>query len=203
MRRSAWTPERSGVLALSGSAIEELAGEATDLWASAPDPERVVVLDRLLQRIPRQLEEVVRRCVLAGESQASVAHDLDLHQPYVAYLVGHAQERLRLVAGLGVDLVPSEVEARLLRARESPAVAVLVSTYWREHTIAAARREAGMGVTDGRCRLLYGAWRRHASLHEVARAVDAINGWQGVRPGRRRAGDPPIDLASSGGPDDE
>lgn len=170
-------PKRSGLVGRDGAAIENLSADPTEAWAHAPDPEQVQVLDRLLQRIPARYAEAVRRVALEGVTQVEVARDTGISQPSVWLRLRRAHARLRSVAALGVDLTPEEVRARLLRAGEALAVAVLVSTYWREHTLIAARYAAGMMYEQARDCLDHGAWTRRPELADIAEAVRQMRTW--------------------------
>lgn len=174
-RRTPWRPTRSGLLP-QGEAIENLGGDAEDAWAPAPDEDAKRTLERLLQRIPSHLAQPLRLCKLEGVSQRRAGHVLGISQSGVHGRLQAAQARLRLVASLGVDLIPGEVEALLLQSGEAPEVATTVAAYWREH------RTSACGVPQstawGRIELFVALRAgRSGPVGEVARAVLTIQGW--------------------------
>ena len=180
LRRTPWRPS-PGYLARRPEEIENLGGDPTEMWAEAPEPERVTTLDRLLARIPERLSLTARWCLLDGRSQGEVAGRLGITQPSVSLRLGVARQRMRAVAELGCDYTPEEAEDRILRAGGSAEDARMVAIYWMEHSTRATARLIGrsQAYTYEHIHGRLSRWRSLPGVSDIADAVDTI----GRRPG--------------------
>jgi hypothetical protein len=165
----------SGTGVLMDVAVSAVAARPyTAVLAHGADEADRVRLDRLLARIPAHLGDPVRRHVIEGERQSSIAASWKCSQPTVSNRIDQATALLARVARELPDLVPSEVRAVLEDEGLPEHLVACAEVYWREHTTAAVARALGISQTI--------AWERifgHRGKNRRCGVVDRLSGSTG------------------------
>lgn len=171
-----------------GFFVEGLEADQSEFWSAAPSDEDYTRLDRLLQRVPPHLSEILKLCPLGGMSQGDAGRLLRVSQPTIYYRLEQARERVRLVDSLVLDYTPDELRVRLRRASLPPREVWLISGYWRHHTVTSAVLEASLALGMDRAipfssahdLIHHGRWRLSSTppLRRIAQDIDTIKGWQ-------------------------
>jgi len=128
-------------------------------WSCGPAREEVAKLDRLLDRLPPRFATVLD-LRSRGMSTARIGAILGITQPGAWQRLRTATRAAAWAAARLPDLLPFEVEERVLASGELPREAAMAASYWATWQTTATVDEDGQPIAQGTA---WGALRRLAA----------------------------------------